>query len=89
MNLMVICVMLGVLLCTAILCIAMLSGLLTKEIDDRAADKRRYDRDLREARQAQQGITVTHYVEYAQAARYFYDQEKESAAGAANTDDAQ
>lgn len=86
MNIMVICIMLGVLLCTAILCIAMLSGLLTKEMDGRMEDKQRYDRDLRKARQ---GITVTHYVEYAQAARYFYDQEKESAAGEANTDDAQ
>lgn len=85
MNIMVICIMLGVLLCTAILCIAMLSGLLTKEIDDRAADKQRY---YDERRELWRRIEVTRPVDFHRAARYFYDQEK-SAAGAANTDDAQ
>lgn len=85
MNIMVICIMLGVLLCTAILCIAMLSGLLTRESDGRDDDRRRYEEELRRARRT---VEVTHYVEYAKAARYFYDQEK-SAGGAANTDDAQ
>ena len=85
MNIMVICIMLGVLLCTAILCIAMLSGLLTKEIDDRAADKQRYDDERRELWRR---IEVTRPADFHRAARYFYDQEK-SAAGAADTDDAQ
>lgn len=85
MNLMAICILLGVLLCTAILCIMLLSGLLTKEIDDRAADKQRYDDERRELWRR---IEVTRPVDFHRAARYFYDQEK-SAAGAANTDDAQ
>ena len=85
MNIMVICIMLGVLLCTAILCIMLLSGLLTKEIDDRAADKQRYDDERRELWRR---IEVTRPVDFHRAARHFYDQEK-SAAGAANTDDAQ
>lgn len=85
MNLMVICILLGVLLCTAILCIMLLSGLLTKEIDDRAADKQRYDDERRELWRR---IEVTRPVDFHRAARYFYDQEK-SAGGAANTDDAQ
>ena len=86
MNIMVICIMLGVLLCTAILCIAMLSGLLARESDGRDDDRQRYEEELRRARRT---VEVTHIVEYAQAARHFYDQEKESAAGARNTDDAQ
>lgn len=73
MNIMGICIMLGVLLCTALLCIVMLSGLLTREIDGRAADKLRFDQALQQARRR---VDVTHMMTFDRAARHFYDQEK-------------
>ncbi len=86
MNIMAICIMLSVLLCTAILCIVMLSGVVTKEANGRDKDREQYEKDLQKARQS---VTVTHMVEFDRAPRHFYNQAKESAAGAANTDDAQ
>lgn len=75
MNLMVLCIMLGVLLCTAILCIVMLSGLLTRESDGRDDDRQRYEEELRRARRT---VEVAHLAEFNRAARYFYDQERDN-----------
>lgn len=75
MSLMAICILLGVLLCTAMLCIILLSGLLTKEMEDRAADKQRY---CDERRELWRRIAVTRPVDFHRAARYFYDQDADS-----------